>query len=211
MLVTGPIQRGLRGEVVGGQRAGRGDDHVVVDDERGAGEAPRRERGEGARSAVRPSIAPSAPYGRVILSSPPMYGRSGSGMMTEPSRCWKFSTMAMSVRPTASPDPSACARTRLGLCRRAVLDARAPRLERHRVAARRDLPVRFWLGSHTSMSYVFAEANPMSPVHSSTVRCGNRGAGVRPRRCRPCFRVRPSTARASRTSPSPPCGTGAGG
>ena len=30
----------------------------------------------------------------------------------------------------------------------------------------------FWLGSHTSISYVLAAAKPMSPVHRSTVRYG---------------------------------------
>jgi hypothetical protein len=41
----------------------------------------------------------------VILSAPPMYGRSTSGMTTLPSSCWKFSRMATTVRPTASPEP----------------------------------------------------------------------------------------------------------
>ncbi len=37
--------------------------------------------------------------------SPSMNGRSASGIPTVPSGCWKFSRMAMSVRPTANPEP----------------------------------------------------------------------------------------------------------
>ena len=39
------------------------------------------------------------------LASPPMYGRSTAGTVTLPSAFWKFSRMATSVRPTASPEP----------------------------------------------------------------------------------------------------------
>ena len=42
---------------------------------------------------------------RVILSAPPRYFLSASGMMTVPSGCWKFSRIATTVRPTARPEP----------------------------------------------------------------------------------------------------------
>jgi hypothetical protein len=47
-------------------------------------------------------------------ATPPMYGRSASGTITEPSAFWKFSSTATSVRPTASPEPlSVCTRSGL--------------------------------------------------------------------------------------------------
>jgi hypothetical protein len=47
-------------------------------------------------------------------ATPPMYGRSASGTVTEPSAFWKFSSTATSVRPTASPEPfSVCTRSGL--------------------------------------------------------------------------------------------------
>ncbi len=45
------------------------------------------------------------PSSLVILSAPPMYFLSASGMTTVPSGCWKFSRIATTVRPTARPDP----------------------------------------------------------------------------------------------------------
>lgn len=38
-------------------------------------------------------------------STPPRYGRSAAGTVTDPSAFWKFSSTATSVRPTASPEP----------------------------------------------------------------------------------------------------------
>jgi len=38
-------------------------------------------------------------------STPPRYGRSAAGTVTEPSAFWKFSSTATSVRPTARPEP----------------------------------------------------------------------------------------------------------
>jgi hypothetical protein len=55
------------------------------------------------------SEALQPPAGTGILSVP-MYGLSAAGMTTDPSSCWQFSRIAISVRPTASPDPfSVCA------------------------------------------------------------------------------------------------------
>ena len=41
----------------------------------------------------------------VSRSRPPTYGRSLSGMITEPSACWYCSMIATIVRPIATPDP----------------------------------------------------------------------------------------------------------
>ena len=50
------------------------------------------------------------PTARSRMRSVPMYGLSADGMTTDPSSCWQFSRIAISVRPTASPDPfSVCA------------------------------------------------------------------------------------------------------
>lgn len=40
-----------------------------------------------------------------IRSNPPMYGRNTGGITTDPSACWKFSSTATTVRPTARPEP----------------------------------------------------------------------------------------------------------
>ena len=59
------------------------------------------------RGAVQDAAAPRR-------ATPPMYGRSASGTVTEPSAFWKFSSTATSVRPTASPEPlSVCTRSGL--------------------------------------------------------------------------------------------------
>ena len=39
------------------------------------------------------------------VSKPPRYGRRASGIVTEPSAFWQFSSTATRVRPTASPEP----------------------------------------------------------------------------------------------------------
>ena len=54
-----------------------------------------------------------------MADTPFMYGRSASGIDTEPSFCWQFSRIAISVRPTARPEPfSVCDELRLAACRR---------------------------------------------------------------------------------------------
>ena len=74
-------------------------------------------------------------------------------MAIDPSFCWKFSRIAMSVRPTARPEP-------LSVCRNSALPAPLTRYFR---VARRAWKASvllqeeisryvFWLGSHTSMS-----------------------------------------------------------
>ena len=39
------------------------------------------------------------------ITSQPMYFLRASGMTTEPSACWQFSSMAATVLPTARPEP----------------------------------------------------------------------------------------------------------
>ena len=41
----------------------------------------------------------------LIRSMPFIYGRRASGRRTDPSGCWKFSKIALTVRPTATPEP----------------------------------------------------------------------------------------------------------
>ena len=80
----------------------------------------------------------------------------------------------MSVRPTARPEPfSVC--TNSALPRPAGRNLMLARRAWNASVLLQDEISRyvFWLGSHTSMSYVFADAKPMSPVHSSTVRYGS--------------------------------------
>ena len=47
-------------------------------------------------------------YFFVILSIP-MYFTRASGIVTEPSAFWQFSSIAATVLPTASPEPLMCA------------------------------------------------------------------------------------------------------
>ncbi len=100
-----------------------------------------------------------------------MYGRSASGISTVPSACWYCSRIATTVRPIATPLPfKVCARrgfppspryrTRM---RRAWKSSQFDTLE---ISRNCSCP-----GHHTSRSYVFADANPMSPAQSSTTRC----------------------------------------
>src|SRR6185437_7937106 len=60
-----------------------------------------------------------------IVPTPPMYGRSTSGTMIEPSAFWQFSITAIRQRPTARPEPlSVCTNSGLpvaGLRQRACM------------------------------------------------------------------------------------------
>src|SRR5262249_57249766 len=114
-----------RVHVRGARSVGRGVRLAGVHDARG------RRRSHGVRAGAR-DVAPSSPLDVArgdlsevegqgcpwvvlrIASMPPMYGRSGAGIVTDPSLCWKFSRIAMRVRPTARPEPfSACANSAL--------------------------------------------------------------------------------------------------
>src|SRR3989337_2617163 len=44
-------------------------------------------------------------YCFLIFSIPPMYGLRASGIITPPSSCWQFSSIATTVLPTARPEP----------------------------------------------------------------------------------------------------------
>ena len=89
------------------------------------------------------AVATARTPGRAVMTSTPrMYGRNASGTTTEPSARWKFSRIAMRVRPTARPEPlRGVDELGLALAVGAVLDAGPARLEGLGVAARRDLPV----------------------------------------------------------------------
>ena len=80
---------------------GVGNDHFIL----------LRPRGRASRYAIWPA--------------PPMYGRSASGTVIEPSRFWKFSITAIRQRPTARPEPlSVCTSSGLpvaGLRQRACI------------------------------------------------------------------------------------------
>jgi hypothetical protein len=73
-------------------------------------------RGTGRNGSTRLGFGGGAPgffYLPVILSSPPMYGRSASGSTMLPSACWPFSSTATRVRPTARPEPFSVCRNSL--------------------------------------------------------------------------------------------------
>ena len=120
----------------------------------------------------------------------PMYPRSASatGRTRPPADSFEDCNR---VRPTASPEPFSVWMNSALPSRRAELDVRAPCLERFGVAAREISRYVFWLGSHTSMSYVFVRQAHVS-VQRSIVR-----TQVQPLQYFLRFAVRDSSSRTS--------------